>query len=64
MGLGDKIKHGAEDAAGKGKEATGQATGDESMQAEGRADQSEAKVKKAGDKVKDAASDAKDAFNK
>ena len=27
MGLGDKIKHGAEDAAGKGKEATGQATG-------------------------------------
>jgi uncharacterized protein YjbJ (UPF0337 family) len=64
MGLGDKIKHGVEEASGKGKETTGKATGDENLQAEGRADQSEAKVKQAGDKVKDAASDAKDAFKK
>jgi uncharacterized protein YjbJ (UPF0337 family) len=64
MGLGDKIKHGAEEASGKAKEATGKATDDESMQAEGRADQSKANMKQAGDKVKDAASDAKDAFNK
>jgi uncharacterized protein YjbJ (UPF0337 family) len=64
MGLGDKIKHGAEEASGKAKEATGKATDDESLQAEGRSDQSKANMKQAGDKVKDAASDAKDAFNK
>jgi uncharacterized protein YjbJ (UPF0337 family) len=62
MGMGDKIKHGAEEALGKGKETTGKATGDDSMQAEGKADQTEANVKQSGDKLKDAASDAKDAF--
>ena len=39
MGLEDKAKNLAEDVKGKLKEATGKATIDESMQAEGEADQ-------------------------
>lgn len=53
MGLGDKMKHGAEDAKGKAKEKIGDATDNESMQAEGLADQAKAKAKKAVDDVKD-----------
>ena len=43
MGLDDKAKHKAEEAGGKVKETTGRATDNESLEAEGRADQSEAK---------------------
>ncbi|WP_100811597.1 CsbD family protein [Microbacterium sp. BR1] len=54
MGIGDKIKHGAEDLTGKAKEAAGKATDNEKLEAEGKADQTKADVKKAGDNVKDA----------
>ncbi|MBT1004029.1 CsbD family protein [Paenarthrobacter sp. DKR-5] len=54
MGLGDKIDNAAEKVGGKGKEAAGKATGDESLQAEGRADQAKGDLKQAGEKVKDA----------
>ncbi|MDO8382125.1 MULTISPECIES: CsbD family protein [Microbacterium] len=54
MGIGDKIKHGAEDLAGKAKEAVGKATDNDKLVAEGKADQAKADVKKAGDNVKDA----------
>ena len=54
MGIGDKIKHGAEDLTGKAKEAAGKATDNERLEAEGRVDQSEADLKQAGEKVKDA----------
>ncbi|MET3923435.1 CsbD family protein [Arthrobacter sp. UYEF20] len=54
MGLGDKFKHAAEKAAGKGKEKTGEATGDESLKAEGKTDQTKANLKQAAEKVKDA----------
>lgn len=54
MGLGDKIQNAAEKAGGKGKEATGNATGDDRLKAEGQADQSKADLKQAGEKVKDA----------
>ena len=54
MGLDDKIKNAAEDATGKGKEATGKATDDERLEAEGKGDQAKADVKQAGEKVKDA----------
>ncbi|MBD8058136.1 CsbD family protein [Cellulomonas sp. JH27-2] len=54
MGLGDKISNAAEDAKGKAKEATGKATDDEKLEAEGQADQSKADLKQAGEKVKDA----------
>ena len=52
MGLDDKIGNAAEKLGGKGKEAAGSATGDESLKAEGQADQ--ANLKQAGENVKDA----------
>ena len=54
MGIGDDIKHNAEDLAGKAKESFGDATDNESLQAEGKGDQAGANLKKAGDDVKDA----------
>ncbi len=54
MGLDDKIKNAAEKAGGKGKEAAGNATGDESLRNEGKADQAKGDLKQAGEKVKDA----------
>ncbi len=54
MGIGDKAKHAAEEGLGKAKEATGKASDDEQLEAEGKNDQSKADLKKAGDNVKDA----------
>ena len=42
MGLDDKIKNDATDAKGKAKEAAGSATGNDSLESEGKADQGEA----------------------
>ena len=53
MGIADKAKNTAENAAGKAKEAAGTATGDEELRAEGKADQSTASLKQAGENVKD-----------
>lgn len=57
MTMGDRIKHGAEEAVGKVKEATGKLTGNEELEARGQADQAKANVKQAGDDVKDTARD-------
>jgi uncharacterized protein YjbJ (UPF0337 family) len=57
MSIGDKIKHAGEEAVGKVKEATGKATGNESLEAKGQAEQAKADVKQAGDKAGDAAKD-------
>lgn len=54
MGAGDKIQNAAEGLAGKAKEAAGKATGNERLEAEGKADQVKADAKKAGENVKDA----------
>lgn len=54
MGIGDKAKHAAEDAAGHVKEGVGKATDNEKLEAEGKVDQAKADLKKAGDDVKDA----------
>ena len=54
MGLGDKMDNAAEKLAGKGKEAAGQAKGDDRLKAEGQGDQAKADLKQAGEKVKDA----------
>jgi uncharacterized protein YjbJ (UPF0337 family) len=54
MGLDDKLGNAAENLGGKGKEATGEATGDAGLKAEGQADQGKADLKQAGEKVKDA----------
>ncbi len=54
MGLDDKIGNAAEKLGGKGKEAAGSATGDESPKAEGKTDQAKSDLKQAGENVKDA----------
>lgn len=54
MGLDDKIENTAEKLGGKGKEAAGEATGDESLKAEGQGDQAKSDLKQAGEKIKDA----------
>lgn len=54
MGLDDKIENAGEKLGGNAKEATGKATGDESLEAEGKGDQAKADVKQAGEKIKDA----------
>ncbi|MDX6283126.1 MAG: hypothetical protein QOH03_4197 [Kribbellaceae bacterium] len=57
MGIGDKLSNAAEEAKGKIKEKTGDATDNEDLQAEGQADKSVADLKQAGEKVKDAVKD-------
>jgi len=54
----DKMKNRGEIAKGKVKEAAGQAAGDRSLEAEGRADQASGNLKQAGEKIKDAVRDA------
>src|SRR5665648_422108 len=54
MGLDDKIKNTAEETKGKAKEAVGDATDNERLQAEGRAEKAGAHIKQAGENVKDA----------
>jgi uncharacterized protein YjbJ (UPF0337 family) len=58
MSLGDKISNKAEKVAGKGKQAIGEATDDEQLQAERRADQAKADLKDAAEDVKEAIGDA------
>ncbi|MET1087392.1 MAG: CsbD family protein [Arthrobacter sp.] len=53
MGLGDKISNAAEDLGGKAKEATGNATDNDRLKAEGQTDQVKADAKKVGESVKD-----------
>lgn len=53
MGMDDKIQNKAEDVVGRGKEAVGAATGDESLKAEGKADQAKARIKDKLEDVKD-----------
>ncbi|MFD5601218.1 CsbD family protein [Leucobacter sp. NPDC058333] len=54
MGLDDKIKNTAEELAGKAKEAAGKVSGNERLEAEGKADQVKADAKQAAEKAKDA----------
>jgi uncharacterized protein YjbJ (UPF0337 family) len=50
----DKAKDKAQTAKGQVKEAAGKATGDRSMEAEGKGDKVAGNLKQAGEKVKDA----------
>jgi uncharacterized protein YjbJ (UPF0337 family) len=54
MGLTDKANNKAEELKGEAKEKTGQATGNEQLEAEGQADKTKGNLKQAGEKVKDA----------
>ncbi|MPQ96638.1 CsbD family protein [Modestobacter sp. I12A-02628] len=53
MSLGDKIKNKADELAGQAKEVVGTVTGNEELQAEGKADQTGAEIKQVGESVKD-----------
>ncbi len=64
MGLDDKISNKTEDLKGQAKETTGSATGNESLEAEGKGDQASASLKDGVEKVKDAAKDLKDGLTK
>jgi uncharacterized protein YjbJ (UPF0337 family) len=50
----NKARNAAQKAKGQVKEATGRVTGDERLEAKGRADKTKANLKQAGEKVKDA----------
>jgi uncharacterized protein YjbJ (UPF0337 family) len=54
MGMDDKLRNVGQDVEGKVKEATGKATDNERLEAEGKVDQGSADLKQAGEKVKDA----------
>jgi uncharacterized protein YjbJ (UPF0337 family) len=54
MGIADKAEDKAQELGGKVKEAVGEHTGDQDLQAEGQADQTKGSLKQAGEKVKDA----------
>jgi uncharacterized protein YjbJ (UPF0337 family) len=54
MSTQDRAKNAGEKVTGKVKEHVGQATDDESLEAEGQADQAKGNLKDAGEKVKDA----------
>ena len=54
MGIFDKAKDKAQSLEGSAKENIGDATGNESLQAEGKKDQVVGDLKGAGEKVKDA----------
>lgn len=54
MSSEDKLSNKAQEVKGKFKEGAGDATDDERLENEGRADQSKSDLKQAGEKVKDA----------
>jgi uncharacterized protein YjbJ (UPF0337 family) len=54
MGIIDKLKNAAQDAAGKAKEQAGRVTGNKDTEGAGKKDQTKSSVKKAGENVKDA----------
>jgi uncharacterized protein YjbJ (UPF0337 family) len=49
----NKSRNAAQKVKGQFKEAAGRATGDERLEAKGRADKTKANLKQAGEKVKD-----------
>lgn len=53
MGLDDRLENKVQDIAGRGKEAAGAVTGDDSLKAEGEADQTKASLKDKVEDVKD-----------
>ncbi|MEG9250278.1 CsbD family protein [Arthrobacter sp. Soc17.1.1.1] len=53
MGLDDKIGNAAQKLGGQGKEAAGNATGNQDLKAEGQTDQVKGDLKQAGEKLKD-----------
>jgi len=50
----NKTRNAAQKVKGQFKEAAGRVSGDERLEAEGRADKTKANLKQAGEKIKDA----------
>ncbi|MGI8427076.1 MAG: CsbD family protein [Actinomycetota bacterium] len=61
MGFDDKMDAKKDKLVGKGKEEIGDLTDNESLEAEGKADQAKGGLKDGWEKVKDGAGDAKEA---
>lgn len=53
MSAGDSMENKAQDLKGRGKEALGAATDNDSMKNEGKADQAKASIKDKAEQVKD-----------
>ncbi|MBF6210202.1 CsbD family protein [Nocardia puris] len=64
MSFSDKVGNKVDDLGGKAKEAAGNATGDEDLRNEGKADQATSAIKGAVEDVKDAVGDAVDKVKK
>lgn len=64
MSAGDKIKNGLDNLTGKAKEAGGKLTGNERLEAEGKADQVQAQAKDKVDDAKNTVAGIKDSFKK
>lgn len=64
MSFIDKARNKIQEMLGRGKQATGEATHNRDLEAEGRADRGEAGVRQAGEHVKDVGNDVKDAFKR
>jgi uncharacterized protein YjbJ (UPF0337 family) len=64
MSAKDKAANEAQNLKGKIKEGVGDATDNESMEAEGKGDQASADLKQRGEHLKDAGKDVKDAFDR
>lgn len=65
MSTENKAKNAAEKVKGNIKETTGKATGNQSLEAEGKADKAKGNLKQAGEHVKDTVKDvANDATKK
>ncbi|WP_066517628.1 CsbD family protein [Curtobacterium ammoniigenes] len=62
MSASDDMKNTSEKLVGKGKEAVGDATGNDRLKAEGKTDQASASVKQGAADVKDAAKGVADSF--
>lgn len=58
MGMDDKMKNAADEAAGRVKEGVGAATDNRDLENEGKVDRAKADMQQAGEKVKDAVKDA------
>ena len=59
----DKAKNKVENLGGRAKQAAGRATGNRSIENEGKADQARAGLKDAGEKLKDAGRKVRDALS-
>jgi uncharacterized protein YjbJ (UPF0337 family) len=62
MGFMDKLRNRFTMTKGATKQNVGRATGDRSMEAEGKGDRVEGAGKQVGEQVKDAGNNVKDAF--